>query len=91
MSIPTPKTFHHPGRVLAEIYMKDTYSQTELAKKIGCQRRKINEIVNGKRSITPEFALSLADAIGTTPDMWVHMQAEYDLWQAKQKRNLKAS
>lgn len=85
MAIENPKTFHHPGLVLAEIYMKDKYTQTELANIIGCQRRKINEIVNGKRSITPDFAIQLAEAIGTTPDLWVHMQAEYDLWVAKKK------
>ena len=78
-------TFHHPGLVLAEIHMKGRYTQTELAKKIGCQCRKINEIVNGKRSITPDFAIQLAIAIGTTPDIWIHMQAEYDLWVAKKK------
>jgi addiction module HigA family antidote len=42
--------------------------------------KKINEIVNGKRGISPEFALGLEEAIGASAEMWVRMQAEYDLW-----------
>jgi len=76
----------HPGVVLSEIYMNEmSLSQSDLARKMGCAHRKINEIVNGKRRITPEFALDLEHAIGTTPEMWVQMQAEYDLFMARQK------
>jgi antitoxin HigA-1 len=77
----------HPGRVLAEIYMRDHHiSQTDLAKKIGCAHRKINEIVNGKRSITPEFALELEKVFKAPADIWVRIQAEYDLWVVREKR-----
>jgi antitoxin HigA-1 len=77
----------HPGRVLAEIYMRDyNMSQTDLAIKIGCAHRKINEIVNGKRSITPEFALELEKVFKAPADMWVRIQAEYDLWVVRKKR-----
>jgi addiction module HigA family antidote len=76
----------HPGQVLAEIYMKDRdYNQSTLAEDLGCQPRKINEIVNGKRGITAEFALQLADLFDTTPEMWVRMQADYDLFVAIKK------
>ena len=61
-------------------------SQTDLAKKIGCAHRKINEIVNGKRSITPEFALELEKIFKAPADMWVRIQAEYDLWIVRKKR-----
>ena len=87
MPIKTP-TDHmlHPGQVLAEIYMKDRdYNQSTLAEALGCQPRKINEIVNGKRGITAEFALQLADLFDTTPEMWVRMQADYDLFVAIKK------
>ncbi len=75
----------HPGKVLAEIYMAEMgLNQTTLAVKCGCATRKINEIVNGKRSISPSFALVLESSLGTSAEMWVRMQAEYDLWEARQ-------
>ena len=76
----------HPGIVLSEEYMNEMgLSQSDLARKLDCAHRKINEIVNGKRRITPEFALELEKAIGATADMWVQMQTEYDLFSARQK------
>ena len=76
----------HPGVVLAEIYMKEmSLNQTALAALCGCTHRKVNEIVNQKRSISPEFAIALEDALGTTAEMWVRMQAEYDLWVARER------
>ena len=75
----------HPGKVLAEVYMREMgLNQTELAKCCGCAPRKINEIVNGKRGISPSFAIVLESALGTSAEMWVRMQAEYDLWEARQ-------
>ncbi len=63
----------HPGRILAEIYMVDLgLNQSRLATKIGCPHRKVNEIINGKRGITPGFALHLERVLGTTAEMWVH-------------------
>ena len=82
--IKNPKPLH-PGTVLEEVYMSEMgLNQTQLADLCGCSPRKINEIVNGKRAISPEFALVLEDALGTTAEMWVRMQAEYDLWEARQ-------
>ena len=71
----------HPGVVLSEIYMSEMkLNQSQLANLCGCLPRKINEIVNGKRSISPEFALTLEKVLNTSAEMWVRMQAEYDLW-----------
>ena len=76
----------HPGKVLAEVYMSQMdLNQTALANLCGCSPRKINEIVNGKRAISPSFAIVLERVLGTTAEMWVRMQAEYDLWEARQK------
>lgn len=76
----------HPGEVLNEVYMTEMgLNQTTFAKKCGCSPRKINEIVNGKRGIFPQFALTLEKVLGTTAEMWVRMQAEYDLWEARKK------
>lgn len=76
----------HPGKVLAEVYMSQLdLNQTALAKLCSCSPRKINEIVNGKRAISPSFAITLESVLGTSAEMWVRMQAEYDLWEARQK------
>lgn len=76
----------HPGKVLSEVYMSQLdLSQTALARQCGCSPRKINEIVNGKRAISPSFAIVLESVLGTSAEMWVRMQAEYDLWEARQK------
>jgi antitoxin HigA-1 len=76
----------HPGKVLSEVYMSQLeLNQTGLAKLCDCSSRKINEIVNGKRGISPSFAIVLESVLGTSAEMWVRMQAEYDLWEARQK------
>ena len=76
----------HPGKVLAGIYMAEMgLNQTDLAKRCGCSPRKINEIVNGKRGISPSFAITLEAVLGTSAEMWVRMQAEHDLWEARQE------
>lgn len=85
LMIKNPKPMH-PGVVLSEIYMKEMeLNQSQLADKCGCSPRKINEIVNSKRSISPEFAIILEKVLGTTAEMWVRIQAEYDLWLARKK------
>jgi antitoxin HigA-1 len=74
----------HPGKVLSEVYMNEmSLNQSELARECRCSPRKINEIVNGRRGVSPEFALVLEEVLGTTAEMWVRMQADYDLWEAR--------
>ena len=81
--IKNPKPLH-PGQVLDEVYMNEMgLNQSQLAEKCKCSPRKINEIVNGKRAISPEFAIVLEKVLGTTAEMWVRMQADYDLWSAR--------
>ena len=76
----------HPGTVLSEVYMKEmNLNQTQLSEKCSCSHRKINEIINGKRGVSPEFALVLEKVLGTTAEMWVRIQAEYDLHIAREK------
>jgi antitoxin HigA-1 len=77
----------HPGEVLKEIYLDEMQmTQVELAKKIGCHVQKINEIINGRRGVTAEFAVDLALVLETSPEMWVNLQGKYDLWVALQKK-----
>jgi len=76
----------HPGKVLDSVYMEEMgLNQSSLARLCECSPRKINEIINGKRGITPAFAIVLESVLGTTAEMWVRMQAEYDLWRARKK------
>ena len=76
----------HPGKVLESVYMAEMkLNQSALARLCKCSPRKINEIINGKRGISPSFAIVLENVLGTTAEMWVRMQAEYDLWEARQK------
>jgi addiction module HigA family antidote len=83
--IKNPKPMH-PGQVLAEVYMNEMgLNQSELARLCECSPRKINEIINGKRGISASFAIVLEEVLGTTAEMWVRMQAEYDLFEARKK------
>ena len=83
--IRNPKPLH-PGQVLSEVYMNEMgLNQSQLAERCGCHPRKINEIVNGKRGISPDFAVVLEGVLDTSAEMWVRMQAEYDLWVARQR------
>jgi addiction module HigA family antidote len=76
----------HPGEVLKEDFMAPLkLTQTELAKALKTSFRTVNEILNEKRSISPEMALRLARYFGTTPDVWLGLQADYDLFKARLK------
>jgi addiction module HigA family antidote len=71
----------HPGEVLKEDFMAPLeLTQTELAKALKTSFRTVNEILNEKRSISPDMALRLARYFGTTPDVWLGLQADYDLF-----------
>lgn len=76
----------HPGEMLLEEFLKPMeVSQAEFARYIGWSTVRLNELINGKRGITPENALSLADALGTSPEFWINLQAGWDLWHAQRK------
>ena len=70
----------HPGEVLSEDFMKPLgLSQYRVAKDIGVPALRISQIVNGKRAITADTAMRLARYFGTSPDVWLRLQARYDL------------
>ena len=76
----------HPGEILMEEFLKPMgISQYRLAKDISVPARRINEIVHGKRSITPDTALRLSRYFGLSERFWVNMQARYDLEIEKDK------
>jgi antitoxin HigA-1 len=74
----------HPGEILLEEFLKPMHmSQYALAKAIGVPPRRINEIVHGKRSITADTALRLARYFGTSDRLWIGLQMDYDLTEAR--------
>jgi len=74
----------HPGEVLLEDFMKPLgISQYRLAKAMHVYPRKVNEIVQGKRSISADTSLRLARFFGTSAEVWMNLQALYDLEVAK--------
>ncbi|ULJ59736.1 HigA family addiction module antitoxin [Wielerella bovis] len=69
----------HPGEILLEDWLKPmNISQYALAKAIDVPARRINEIVQGKRAITPDTALRLAAYFGTDAQSWLNLQSHYD-------------
>ena len=73
----------HPGEMLLEEFLKPLgMTQVELAKKINVSYPRVNEIINGKRGITPDTALRLSALFGTTPEVWLNGQRNWDLWHA---------
>lgn len=70
----------HPGRTLLEDFMNPLgISQSKLARELGVDPRRVNEIVNGKRSITVDTALRLEKYFGASAKFWVNLQTSYDL------------
>lgn len=78
--IPRNRTPVHPGEILREEFLLPLgLTQVRFAAHIGVPVQRINEIIRGKRGITPETAWLLAQALGTTPEFWTNLQANYDL------------
>ena len=76
---PTP-----PGEILLEEFLKPLgMTQVALAEKMGVPIQRVNTLVNGKRGVTAETAILLADVLGTTPEFWMNLQMAFDLWHAK--------
>lgn len=76
----------HPGKTLLEQYLAPQgLSQNRLARLIGVPPRRINEIILGKRGITADTAVRLAAVFGNSAGYWMHLQAEYDIQQARDR------
>lgn len=71
----------HPGRILRNHHLDPlSMKVTELAKVLGVSRKTLSKLANERGSITPEMALRLSRAFGTSPDLWMNLQKNYDLW-----------
>lgn len=80
----------HPGEFIQEVYLEpNEISCRELSSKLGVAASTLSRILKGSSGISPEMALRLSKAIGRSPESWLAMQDNHDLWQAKQVVDLR--
>jgi antitoxin HigA-1 len=78
---PTP-----PGQILVQEFLEPLgLSQSDLTARMGIPVQRVNQIVRARRTITAETALLLAEALGTTPQLWMNLQTSHDLWAAERQ------
>ena len=76
----------HPGGILFRQYIEPlNITLTELSRILGVSRKTLSKITNEKGSITADMALRLSRAFNTTPEFWLNLQQQYDLWHASQE------
>ena len=79
----------HPGEFIIEVYLKPNgLSGRELAAKLGVAASTLNRVLTGTSGISPEMALRLSKALGRSPESWLAMQYNHDLWLGKQRGKL---
>ena len=81
--LPKKRPPTHPGEMLLEEFLKPLgLTQSEFAVRLGVSYPRLNEIVKGRRSVTPDTALRLARVLGMPADFWLGLQLDWDLWHA---------
>lgn len=87
--LPRKRTPTHPGEILSEEFLEPLgITQVALAHHLGVSVQRVNELVRGKRGVTPETAWLLAGAFGTTPEFWLNLQSNHDLVRARPNRTI---
>lgn len=79
----------HPGKILRE--HMGTMPVSRLADHLGVSRVTLSRLLNGSSGVSAEMALRLSEALGTSPEMWLNLQTQYDLWQASRARRKKVA
>jgi antitoxin HigA-1 len=75
----------HPGEVLKDgVFADNLVSVTDAAAALGVTRVSLSRVLNGKAGVSAEMAVRLGKWLGTGPDVWINMQAQYELWKAEQ-------
>jgi len=88
--IPKNRTATHPGQILLLEFLEPmNLSQSELARHLGIPIQRINELVRGKRGVTPDTAWLLAKALGTSPEFWMNLQVMFELSSVNPPRGVK--
>ena len=81
--LPTHRSPTHPGEMLLEEFLKPLgISQSAFAIRLGVSFPRLNEVIRGKRAVTPDTALRLARVLGMSADFWLGLQQDWDLWHA---------
>jgi len=76
----------HPGNILKEDYLKPlSITIHVMASILGVSRKTLSKIINEHGAVTPDMALRLSRALDTTPELWLNLQKNYDLWRAAHK------
>ena len=79
----------HPGEFIREVYLQELgVSSRKVAAKLKVSPSTFTRLLNGKSSVTPEMALRLSKTLGRSPESWLAMQNNYDLWQARKHFNI---
>ena len=79
----------HPGEFITDVYLEPNHiSGRELALKLGVAASTLSRVLKGTNRVSPEMALRLSKALGRSPESWLAMQYNHDLWQARQHVNL---
>ncbi len=80
----------HPGEVLLEEFLKPMgMTQVAFARHIEVPLQRVNEIVRGKRGVTPKTAWLFSQALGTTPELWLNLQRNHDLARSRPDKNIR--
>lgn len=78
----------HPGEFIREVYLDElNVSSRTVAAKLKVSPSTFNRLLNGKSSVTPEMAMRLSKTLGRSPESWLAMQNNYDLWQLQNRRS----
>jgi antitoxin HigA-1 len=79
----------HPGEFIRDVYLEElNVSARIVAAKLNVAPSTFNRLLNGKSSVTPEMAMRLSKTLGRTPESWLAMQNNYDLWQLRKQFNM---
>ena len=85
--LPTNRPPTHPGEMLLEEFLKPLgITQSAIAVRMGISFPRLNEIIRGKRGVTPDTALRLARVLGMPADFWLGLQQDWDLWHAMRSK-----
>ena len=88
--LPTYRTTTHPGQILLLEYLEPLgVSQADFARHLGIPIQRINELIRGKRGVTPETAWLLSASLGTTPEFWMNLQVGYELTSVDPPKGIK--
>lgn len=76
----------HPGEVIRDgVFAESGMTVIEFARQLGISRVALSRVLHGHAAVSPEMAIRLSDVLGGSAESWLHLQADYDIWQARQR------